>query len=273
MDPNAGGLVRIPEYTLSLAFFIVPGVLISSFLFGRKLLRLPQKKALLWNVLILASVGFLLDLAFAKVFFTFPDPAQTLGIQVNEIPIEEFIFYVTGFWFILLLYVYCDEYFLRRYNQPDHVYAKFAGRIRMRLYLSLSWKLMIRVAWVIAALIAAKAYLNPAKDLLPGYALFLLIFAYIPYALFWRVTRHFVNRPALIFAITVTTLISVIWEVTLALPRGYWGYHPEPMLGVFLPAWHSIPFEALTVWVFSSLIVLSYEFTKIAVFRTVRGKP
>ncbi len=34
----------------------------------------------------------------------------------KEIPIEEFIFYITGFMAVLLIYIWCDEYWLEAYN-------------------------------------------------------------------------------------------------------------------------------------------------------------
>jgi hypothetical protein len=42
-----------------------------------------------------------------------------LGISIKGIPVEEFVFYVTGFWFVIFIYVFCDEYFLKK-SQSSH---------------------------------------------------------------------------------------------------------------------------------------------------------
>jgi hypothetical protein len=113
-----------------------------------------------------------------------------------------------------------------------------------------------------------KQRFNPDKTVMvPGYILFLTIFAYVPWIFFQRVTRDFLNSRALVFTVLITVCISIIWEVTLALPRGYWNYNHEYMIGFFVGPWSSLPVEAITVWVFSSLIILSYEYTKLLFHR------
>jgi hypothetical protein len=74
------------------------------------------------------------------------------------------------------------------------------------------------------------------------------------------------------FTMLITTLISIIWEVTLALPRGYWNYNPEYMLGISIEPWNNLPVEAVSVWIFCSLIILSYEYTKIWLQRRMSRK-
>lgn len=82
----------------------------------------------------LAPLGFLLDLLFGNTFFTFPNKLATLGINVpalgGPIPVEEFLFYLTGFMVVLLSYIWGDEYWVRAYNVPDYsVAAGGIGRI------------------------------------------------------------------------------------------------------------------------------------------------
>ncbi len=41
----------------------------------------------------------------------------------GPVPIEEFVFYLSGFLFILLFYIWNDEFWLEAYNVPDYVAA------------------------------------------------------------------------------------------------------------------------------------------------------
>jgi hypothetical protein len=257
----------MPEYTLSLLFWVAPLLAMGVFFALKGRLGAVQRKAIAINLAVLAGVGCFLDLAFAKLFFAFPDPSMTLGINIRRIPVEEFLFYLFGFWFIVVFYAFNDEYFLLKYNVDDRLYRKYARRIRSLIALYFSRRTVLLAVLGFAGFTLLKRWLNPAGGLLPGYALFLMLAAYLPFVFFFRLTRRFVNGRAMILVMAVTTLISVIWEVTLALPRGYWDYKPEYMIGVFLKAWHGLPAEAVTVWIFSSLIILSYEYTKIALLR------
>jgi len=257
----------MPEYTVSLLIFILPGLALYAFIWGKKLLRGSQKRAFYVNLALLSLLGFILDLGFADKFFRFPDPSMTLGITLRGIPIEEFIFYVSGFWFILIVYVFGDEYFLSRYNRPDSHYFRFANLLRHRLYIEVFSRGSILILLFLLIGVLLKAILNPDGSILPGYLIFLALVAYVPFMLFWPLTRRFLNTRAFFFTVIITTLLSVIWEVTLALPRGYWNYQTDNMLGIFISPWHDLPVEAVTVWGFSSIIILGYEYSKIAFFR------
>jgi len=70
-----------------------------------------------------------------------------------------------------------------------------------------------------------------------------------------------------------TVLISIIWEVTLALPRGYWDYQHGAMLGIFIGVWHDLPIEAITVWIFCTLVIMFYEYVKICYFTDAPSVP
>ncbi len=257
----------MPEYTVSLLFWIAPVFAMGVFLHEKKLLKPVQAQALAINLAVFACIGFLLDLLFAQRFFRFPNPAMTLCITIRNIPVEEFLFYLFGFWFIVLLYVFNDEYFLRRYKKHDRHYAAYARRIKKVFVLFFKPGHLLLFLLAMAGCTLLKRRINPAGPLVPEYLLFLSVSAYVPFIFFWRLTRAFVNFRALALVVVITTLISIIWEVTLALPRGYWNYNHQYMLGIFIPAWSSLPVEAVTVWIFCSLIVLSYEYTKILLHR------
>src|SRR4030043_1915442 len=115
----------MPEYTISLAIWIVPICVLSIF-FVRKRLLTPEKMfALFITIAVSAAVGIILDLFFALTFFRFPDNQMTIGWTIRGIPVEEFVFYITGFWFIVFLYVFCDEWYLLKYNVPYHRYVRY----------------------------------------------------------------------------------------------------------------------------------------------------
>jgi hypothetical protein len=59
-------------------------------------------------------------------------------------------------------------------------------------------------------------------------------------------------------------LVSLLWEATLALPYGWWGYQATAMLGLTIGAWSQLPVEAVWVWLAVSFTtVISYEVVKI----------
>lgn len=259
----------MPEYTITLLIWIVPIIFFEIFFIKQKLLSPVKRRALLASVVFLATIGILLDLFFARFFFTFPESSMTLGIDIFEIPIEEFIFYITGFWFILYLYIFCDEWFLKRYNPPDEKYLKYRSKLHKK-FIFIHVKSIYMVIIFLLLGILVKFLLNKEAPFLPGYYTFLLLVAYTPTILFYRLTKRYVNWRAFIFTLTLTTLISIIWEVTLAIPRGYWGYQANQMLGIYVPAWASsyskLPIEAVTVWIFCTLVTLIYEYIKIVIF-------
>jgi hypothetical protein len=263
--------MNFPEYTVSLLIWILPIIAMTVFFIHRRLLSPEKWYSLLVSIALLAAVGVVLDLLFAHRFFTFPEPREVCGIAIRGIPIEEFVFYIAGFWFILFLYVFCDEWFLLKYNVPDERYALYRSRLKRLVFVHLT-----SIWWAsgfFAGAILYKRIFNPAGDLIPGYFIFLLCVAYVPFLLFFRVTRKFVNLRAFVFCLVLTALISIIWEVTLALPFGYWGYQDGAMLGIFISPWHRLPIEAVTVWVFCTLVILVYEFIKICYFTKIPSVP
>jgi hypothetical protein len=263
--------MHLPGYSISLSFWILPIVGMTFFFIKKRLLTPEKSFALIITVLALATIGVVLDLLFAGSFFTFANGSAICGIKIKGIPIEEFVFYITGFWFILFVYVFCDEWFLLKYNVPDSRYARFRSRLKRMLFPH------VKSLWLVPVVIAAgvffKRILNPAGAYIPGYFAFLVIAAYAPAFLFLRVTKSFINWRAFLFSSQLTALISIIWEVTLALPLQYWGYRKGVMLGIFIKPWHDLPIEAVTVWIFSTLVILVYEFLKICYFTQMPSVP
>ncbi len=86
------------------------------------------------SFLILVPLGFLLDLIFGNLFFIFPNEYARTGIEIPAIgggmPIEEFIFYISGFIYVLLAYLWSSEYWFKAYSVFDHlIKAKQVDRI------------------------------------------------------------------------------------------------------------------------------------------------
>jgi hypothetical protein len=110
-------------YTWSLGFFIVPIGALAWWFACRPDLKFPRK-AFWRTIAVLTPLGFLLDLLFGNAFFVFPNKAATLGFDIpalgGAIPVEEFVFYLTGFMLVLLSYIWCDEYWMAAYNVPDY---------------------------------------------------------------------------------------------------------------------------------------------------------
>jgi hypothetical protein len=110
-------------YTWSLLLFIIPIAALAWWFACRPDLKFPR--AAFWRTIaVLAPLGFLLDVLFGNAFFVFPNKPATLGIDIpargGSIPIEEFVFYLTGFMLVLLSYIWCDEYWMAAYNVPDY---------------------------------------------------------------------------------------------------------------------------------------------------------
>jgi hypothetical protein len=58
--------------------------------------------------------------------------------------------------------------------------------------------------------------------------------------------------------------ISWLWEVTLALPYGWWEYRGNILIGLQIGAWSGLPIEAVCVWLAVTFTtVITYEVIKI----------
>jgi len=57
-----------------------------------------------------------------------------------------------------------------------------------------------------------------------------------------------INWRAFSMTLFIILLISLLWEATLALPYGWWGYQSGEMVGIHVTAWSGLPIEAVVVW-------------------------
>jgi len=58
-------------------------------------------------------------------------------------------------------------------------------------------------------------------------------------------------------------LTSLLWEVTLALPYGWWNFRDEQMVGVRIVAWAYLPIEEVLLWI-------TVTYTSVIVYEIVR---
>jgi len=259
-------------YTWSLLLFIIPSVVIAWWFFREPEYEI-QKRSFWWALAILVGLGFLLDLAFALVFFKFPNPKATLEIMFwgldlrtfdlqKEIPLEEFVFYFTGITSTLLIYLWCDEYWLRAYNVPDYgcEAEKITKVAEFRYRYALIGIGLILLAWLYKSFVAQGAY----RGGFPGYFAFEITVSFIPCCIFLRTVMPFVNWRALSLTYLYLLLTSMLWEATVAIPYGWWGYQEAQMVGLIIPAWHDLPAEEPMLWMSVTFTtVIFYEVIKI----------
>ena len=96
------------------------------------------------------------------------------------------------------------------------------------------------------------------------YFLFIMLIGFLPTVLFLETIAPFVNWRAFGFAYVNLTLISLIWEATLGVPYNWWNYRHDHMLGIKIPAWSSLPVEAVLLWLVVAWdCVIAYELFRV----------
>ena len=266
--------VRVPEqvnrsgagsspygYTVSLLLFIVP-ILVIGFWF------LPQegvkvsKKAFWRTIGLLFPIGAALDFFFARSFFQFPNAGATLQITApalgGGVPIEEYIFYFTGFVAVLLMYIWLDEYWLAAYTIPSNAMEREDFKRLLRFHpLSLVWAVLL----VAAAILFRWTFVKDPG--FPGYFTFLVIGALGPSAALLPSAMPVINWRAFSLTMFMILLMSLLWEATLAVPYGWWDYQDAAMIGVRIHAWSRLPIEAVCLWIaVTYATVIVYEIVR-----------
>src|SRR5881275_2128799 len=168
-------------YTWSLTLFIIPLGALAWWFACRPDLKFPRK-AFWRTIAVLAPLGFLLDLLFGNTFFTFSNKAATLGCEIpaigGAIPIEEFVFYLTGFMLVLLSYIWCDEYWMAAYNVPDYAAAAEGIPRIVRFHFA---SVVLGVALIAPAVLYRK-FVSGASEGFPWYFTYLVCASLIPSA-------------------------------------------------------------------------------------------
>ena len=223
-----------------------------------------RRRALRWSAGTIVGLGIVLDFLLGYLTLRFPGCSAPPGTGPylwclpavgGRIPVEELLFYAMGPVAMVLVYACADELWLSRYNPPDDL-------LDLKL-IQPSRNLIIAAAGAgVAALLLWRV-----NGTFPTYFVFLAGGALLPAIFFYRAIGKLANWPA--FAVTTLYVIvtSLIWEVTLAIPREWWGYEPSGMIGLTIAAWSRgeaiFPVEAAFVWLFAPLsCILIYEFAK-----------
>ena len=180
-------------YTVSLLLFLVPILAVGGWLVPRDDVKI-SKKSFVRTIALLFPLGVVLDFFFAHLFLKFPNvnatlriPAPALGnggsghifvgspnhIIVGSVPIEEYVFYLTGFVTVLLLYIWLDEYWLAAYSIPgdDPIRGAFQRLLRFHP------ESLISAVILIGAAILYRHLFLPSLPGFPGYFTFLVIAA------------------------------------------------------------------------------------------------
>lgn len=250
-------------YTVSLLLFIAPLAYLAWWFLRQTQLRFP-KTAFWWTIGLLVPSGIVLDVLFATTFFTFNNAQAVAGAYVpvlgGEVPIEEFVFYLSGFALVLLLYIWGDEYWLRAYNVSSYEEASRTIQRIVRFHPA-------SLLWGIGLIVAATVYKNwfgSSEEGMPWYFIYLVVVAIVPSVGFFETAKSFINWRALSFTIFPILLISLLWEATLALPYQWWGYQRNVMVGIFIGPWSNLPVEAVCVWIAVTFTtVVTYEVIKV----------
>lgn len=232
-------------YTVSLLLFLVPIAVIALWFLTQERVRI-SRRAFVLTIGLLFPLGALMDFFFANTFFTFLNPAATLGIRApalhGGVPIEEYIFYLSGFVADLLLYIWFDEFWLAAYSIPSDSAHRTDFRKLLRFHPA-------SLIWGIALIAAALAYrkLFVAEPGFPAYFIFLVVAAVTPSAALLPSAMPVINWRALSLTLFFVLLTSLLWEATLGLPYRWWGFQPARMIGLDITAWSDLPIEEIFV--------------------------
>lgn len=269
-DPSPYG------YTVSLLLFIIPIVAVGWWLVPLDGVKI-SKRAFLWTIGLLFPMGVALDFLFAHLFFTFPNPGATLGIPapalfgqghiflgspghviIGSVPVEEYLFYFTGFVAVLLLYIWLDEDWLAAYTVPGEAAERITFARLLRFHPA---SLLLGVGLIGAAIVYRRVHM-PGPGF-PGYWTFLVAGALGPSAMLVPTALPVINWRAFSLTLFVILLTSLLWEATLGVPYGWWGYQPGQMMGLTITAWNHLPIEAVCVWIaVVYMTVIVYEIVK-----------
>jgi hypothetical protein len=247
IDPAAQNLTPY-GYTISLLLFIVPILVISVWFLPKEEVHISRQS--FWRTIsLLFPLGAALDFFFARFFFTFPNRNATLGIKApamgGGVPVEEYVFYFAGFIAVLLIYIWLDEYWLAAYSIPVEAARRTNFDRLLRFH---PQSLAIGLA-LIAGAILFRHFCVGAPGF-PGYFIFLVIGALGPSALLFPSALPVINWRAFGLTFFLLVLISLLWEATMALPYGWWGFRDEQMLGIYITAWSRLPIEEVCIWCF-----------------------
>jgi hypothetical protein len=239
----------------------VPIVVIALWILPKAGVRV-SKRSFGWTVGLMFPLGAGLDYFFAHRFFTFPNAGATLRILApavgGGVPVEEYVFYLTGFMAVLLIYIWLDEYWLTAYSVPVDSRTRMDFERLLRFHAP---SLIFAVGLIVAAILYRRVFVS--GEGFPGYFVFLILVAGTPSVALLPAALPVVNWRALTLTSFVILLISLLWEATLALPYGWWGFQDGAMIGIYVTAWSRLPIEEVFLWVaVTYATVMVYEIVR-----------
>jgi hypothetical protein len=265
-------------YTISLVIFLVPTVTLGTWFVTqcRRVDRMTWKAFWLTGAIVV-PMWCLVDILLGNLFFRFPNPGATLGIFApafmpgrgwpRTIPIEEFVFYGSGCAVILLGYIWSAKSWLSGYTMPESAYL---ARVRSaeRLIVIRPGILAAGALLFLATLAWKKLAPHAHQAGFPGYFLFELTLVIAPTAVLYGAVGPFLNRPAFVAKTLMLLLLSLMWEATMALPYGWWGYRDEQMIGFVIRPWFDLPIEAVILWPAAAYMnICLYEMIRLCLHR------
>jgi len=279
--PLAQEIVRPLTYLSSLAFWFLPTLLLLPRFLDYTDAGGRRRKALLLSTANIVVTGVVLDFVLGSFVLKFDEahPSNYLywftypALNIH-IPVEEVLFYVISPVAILLVYAWADEYWVAAYTART---ARQLIKAKDRLV-----QLSPHAPAVGLAMLASGIYLHrrlqPAAPVIPVYFTFLVLAGLGPATLVFKTVARLVNWRA--FGVTLLYLLvtSLVWEAALAIPRHWWGYQAQAMIGVQTPwtidpNWE-LPVEAVMVWLAAPFsCILLYESAKFVMYRRSPDKP
>ncbi len=250
------------SYLFSLLFWVLPiAVLLPDFLTATNTPTRRRRWALGWAAGSIVALGTILDFVFGAEVLTFN--ADWYLFRLRGVPIEELLFYAAAPTAIVLVYAWCDEYWLSAYNQSPVRERMLAERPAL---LVVSWRIATSAGALLGLAVVTKWWVH-GRWTLPVYATFLITAAFVPATATFRSVHAFVNWRAFGATAAYSIATSLAYEVTLAIPRDWWGYREDATLGLLVESWshpgRPFPIEAAIVWVAAPFsCVLTYEFAK-----------
>ena len=154
-------------YTVSLLLFIIPFLVIALWFIPQEAVKIRRKVFAGPSACSFPSAPASTSSSPAT---SSPSPTQsaTLGIKApalgSPVPIEEYVFYLTGFLCVLLLYIWLDEYWLSAY----HVETESTQRKQFHRLLQLHPESIILAVILVAGAIIYKKHFSPLRPASPA---------------------------------------------------------------------------------------------------------